>query len=323
MLSGLAILLALTCCVEKSTAQTPPADLSFDVKAPFRFVVYGDARFHDPTDTEAANPQVRTLLVQGIADADPSFICFGGDLVFNGYDADDWKVWDAETRLWRDRKITVYPSLGNHEVRGDMDAGLTNYFRQFPHLGGNRYYSVRAANTLLLVLDSQQDELTGPQGQWLNDRLDHVPAEVNFVFLMFHHPPYTSSIESGNHSGGHSARPQEQALARMLEERQVHAPYRFVVFSSHVHNYERHEHGGITYFVSGGGGAHASPVERAPDDPYQSKELNYHYLLVEVDHHELMITMNRVDVTTGKAVWTKPDSVKIIVPAAAAAAASH
>jgi len=52
--------------------------------------------------------------------------------------------------------------------------------------------------------------------------------------------------------------------------------------------------------------------------------VNYHYLLVEVDHQQLKVTMNRIDMTSGKAVWTQPDSVKIAVPAAAAAqAAGH
>ena len=95
-----------------------------------------------------------------------------------------------------------------------------------------------------------------------------------------------------------------------------------IVFSGHVHNYERHEHGGITYFVTGGGGAHAYPIERAPGDPYQSKEVNYHYLLVEVDHRELKITMNRLQMSDGKEVWTQPDSINITAPAAAKAKAA-
>ena len=85
----------------------------------------------------------------------------------------------------------------------------------------------------------------------------------------------------------------------MLEERQAHAAFRIIVFSGHVHNYERHEHGGITYFVSGGGGAHAYPIQRMPDDPFQSKEVNYHYLSVEVGSQQVTITMNRVDLSTG------------------------
>ena len=312
-----ATLVGLTCCTKKSSAQTSTVELQLDMKTPFRFVAYGDTRFHDPKDTEAANPPVRVALVDAIAKAKPAFVCFTGDIVYNGNDADDWKVWDHETSIWRDSNIAVYPALGNHDLHGDEAVALGNYFKRFPDLKNSRYYSVRAANALILVLDSSLAEVSGPQGQWLADTLDHVPADVDFVFLMFHHPPYTSSSDLKTHGGGHSARSPEQALARMLEERQSHARFRIVVFSGHVHNYERHEHGGVTYFVTGGGAAHAYPIDRAPDDPFQSKEINYHYLLVEVDHQQVKVTMNRLDLTSGKAVWTQPDAVTISVPAAA------
>jgi Icc-related predicted phosphoesterase len=317
-----AALLGLTCCTKASTAQTTPADLQAKVSVPFHFVAYGDTRFHDPKDTEAANPAVRVALVQAIAEVNPAFICFTGDIVYNGYDVNDWKVWDSETSIWRDKSITVYPALGNHDLHGDEKVALGNYFQRFPDLKNSRFYSVRAANTLILVLDSSQDEVSGPQGQWLTGKLDDIPPDVDFVFLMFHHPPYTSSSDAKMFGGGHSARSTEQHLAKMLEDRQVHTRARFVVFSGHVHNYERHEHGGVTYFVSGGGAAHAYPIERAPSDPFQSKEVNYHYLLVEVDHQQLKITMNRLELANGKAAWTQPDSVKIAAPVAASAAAS-
>src|ERR1700689_3119970 len=97
VLLAAATLLALTCCSKKSTAQTSTTDLQLDVKTPFHFVAYGDSRFHDPNDTGAANPAVRVALVQAVADTNPAFICFTGDLVYNGYDTNDWKVWDSET----------------------------------------------------------------------------------------------------------------------------------------------------------------------------------------------------------------------------------
>jgi Icc-related predicted phosphoesterase len=320
---AIAILIGFAACTKKSTAQTTDLDLKLDVKAPFSFVAYGDARFHDPKDTEPANPVARQALVKAIADIHPAFICFTGDLVYNGYDTNDWKVWDSETSIWHDKKIPVYPSIGNHELHGDPKLALGNYFQRFPDLKDSRYYSVRAANTLILALDSSQDEVAGPQGKWLENKLDQVPSDVDFVILIFHHPPYTSSSDSKLLGGGHSARPSEQALGKMLEARQALAHYRIVVFSGHVHNYERHEHGGVTYFVSGGGGAHAYPIERKPDDPFQSKEVNYHYLLASVDGKLLTVTMNRVDVSTGKALWTQPDSIKIASPAMAAQAAGR
>src|SRR5579862_9489491 len=260
--------------------ETQPVALQLQVDTPFRFVAYGDSRFHDPKYTEPANPSARQALVQAIAEVKPAFISFGGDIVYNGYDANDWKVWDSETSVWREKKIPVYPALGNHDLHGDEKVALANYFERFPDLKNSRYYSVRVANTLMLALDSSLDETSGPQGDWLAQKLSNLPSDVDFVFIILHHPPYTSSSDSKMFGGGHSARSPEKKMADLLEARQINMRARIVVFSGHVHNYERHEHGGITYFVTGGAGAHAYPIERAKDDPFQSKEVNYHYLNV-------------------------------------------
>lgn len=317
------VLVADVTCIETVTAQTQPAALQLDLKGPFRFVAYGDTRFHDAKDTEAANPAVRVALVQAIAEARPAFVCFTGDIVYNGNDAEDWEDWDKETAIWHHQEIPVFPALGNHDLHGKEGVALANYFQRFPDLRNNRYYSLRAGNALVFVLDSSLEETVGPQGQWLNDELNHIPSDVDFVFIMLHHPPYTSSSDDKTYGGGHSARPREQELAKMLEQRQAHARFRLAVFSGHVHNYERHEHGGVTYFVTGGGAPHAYPIQRAADDPFQSKEINYHYLLVEVDHQKLRVTMHRLDLSTGKAIWTQPDSVTIAVPVADASQAAR
>lgn len=323
LFSGLTIVLfGLIGCTKRPREQSP-VDLKLNVRVPFRFVAYGDTRFHDPNDTEAANPAVRVTLVQAIAAANPAFVCFTGDIVYNGNDTNDWKIWDNETSIWRDKKIPVYPALGNHDLHGDEKIALANYFQRFPALKDSRYYSVRAANTLTLVLDSALAETEGPQGQWLANKLDSIPSDVDFVFVVTHHPPYTSSSDEKKFGGGHSARMPEQQLAKMLENQQANARVRFIVFSGHVHNYERHEHGGVTYFVSGGGAAHAYPIERAPDDPFQSKQINYHYLLVDVERQQLKITMNRVELKDGKAAWTQPDSVKITLANTTSASAAE
>ena len=86
--------------------QTQPVALQLQVSTPFRFVAYGDSRFHDPKDTEAANPAVRQALVQAIAEIKPAFISFSGDIVYNGYDTNDWwlahlYVFEAVTKLRR------------------------------------------------------------------------------------------------------------------------------------------------------------------------------------------------------------------------------
>ena len=321
LLPAVLLFFAISCSRTHSSEYSAPAQpanplaLQLQVPVDFRFVAFGDTRFHDPSDVDAANPAVRQALVAAIDQEHPAFISLGGDLVYAGDSQEDWRVWDSETAVWREHKIPVYPAIGNHELKGNQQNALGNYFARFPDLHGSRFYSVRAANTLMLVLDSALGEVSGPQGDWLRSMLEHLPSDIDFVFVVLHHPPYTSS--SNEHlGGGHSARSHEQMLAAYLEERQTQIRARIVLFSGHVHNYERHEHGGITYFVTGGGGAHAYPVPRKPDDPYRDPGINYHYLLAQVDRNRLSITMHKLEFKDGHSVWSTPDAVVISAPLA-------
>src|ERR1700739_2659860 len=70
------------------------------VAASFRFVAFGDTRFHDPADTEPGNPAVRHALIAAIDKEDPAFISIGGDIVYSGENAKDWQGWDSGTSLW-------------------------------------------------------------------------------------------------------------------------------------------------------------------------------------------------------------------------------
>ena len=311
--------------VHKQAVTVPPRNpvaLELKVPADFRFVAFGDTRFHDPSETQPANPAVRKALVAAIDQEHPAFISIEGDIVYSGDSANDWAVYDTETKIWRDHNIPVYPVLGNHDLKGDPNIALPDYFSRFPQLANNRFYSVRVGNSLMLVLDSSLDELAGPQGDWLRGQLDSLPDAVNFVFLVFHHPPYTSSSDEKIYGGGHSARPTERALARMLEEKQQHLHARLIVFSGHVHNYERHLHNGVTYFVTGGGGARPYIIPRAPDDLYKDPGVNYHYLLVEVHPASVQVTLNKLVLADGKELWSRPDSVTLTPPALVSVAAN-
>lgn len=303
-----------------AVAQMRPPAIQISNSDRVHFIAYGDTRFTDPANTEAANPEVRRELVKAIAAAHPDFVTFGGDITYNGSDPNDWKVYDQETALWRQKHIRVFPALGNHDLHGDLRLSLANFFERYPELDHSRYYSVQTGNVLMLTLDSSLDETSGPQGRWLIQKFDAIlPSSTDFVVIVLHHPPYTSSSDEKKFGGGHSARAPEQALAQFLEERQKTMRAQIVVFAGHVHNYERHEHGGVTYFVTGGGGAHAYPIERRPTDLFQSKEINYHYIDVKVEPGKMVATMNRLELKNGVASWTQPDKLTLTVRATAKA----
>ncbi len=295
--------------------------LELNVRGAYKFVALGDTRFHDPADSEVANAAVRKTLVEAIDKAKPAFVSIGGDIVYNGENKRDWEVWDLETAVWKQDKMQIYPALGNHDLKGKEATALANYFARFPELQESRYYSVQLGNSVMLVLDSALDELTGPQGDWLKSQFNKVTDDTNFVFMVFHHPPYTSSSDEKIFGGGHTARATERALGKWLEERQQHLRARIIVFNGHVHNYECHEHNGVTYFVTGGGGAHPYLIPRTADDLYKDNGINYHYLLVEVDGAQAQITMNKLEIVNGKSVWSKPDERTVKAPTAKAMAA--
>src|ERR1017187_7416974 len=77
------ILSCIACSRSRSQAPPPagPVELQLQVSLPFHFVAYGDSRFHDPKDTEAANPPARQALVQAIAETNPAFISLTGDKI--------------------------------------------------------------------------------------------------------------------------------------------------------------------------------------------------------------------------------------------------
>ena len=174
--------------------QPQPVDITLKQSSHVHFIVYGDTRFTDPADANAANPEVRRELVKAIAHAHPDFVTFGGDITYKGNDPNDWKVYDSETAIWRQQQIPVYPALGNHDLHGDLTLSLANYFQRYPELHNSLYYSVSAGKVLMLTLDSALDETSGDQGDWLKKKLAHVPADVEFVIIVLHHPPYTSFV---------------------------------------------------------------------------------------------------------------------------------
>lgn len=321
------LLLVATSCgwgrsQERHMDTTNHVALDLNVGSAFKFVAFGDTRFHDPRDTETANPAVRKAIVEAIDEVKPAFVSIGGDIVYNGENMKDWEVWDSETASWRQDKLRIYPALGNHDLKGNESTALRNYFARFPELKQSRFYSVHLGKTVMLVLDSALDELSGPQGDWLQDQFNHLGDDTNFVFMVFHHPPYTSSSDDKAFGGGHTARESEEALGKWLEDRQQHIRARIIVFNGHVHNYERHERNGVVYFVTGGGGAHAYPIPRAADDLYKDNGINYHYLLIDVDGSHAKIIMNKLDIVDGKSAWSTPDQVTVSVSTKAKALAA-
>jgi acid phosphatase type 7 len=271
----------------------------------FSIIVYGDMRFTDPSNTTAANPDARRALVAKIADLHPDVLILTGDVPWRGTFAADYAEFKLETATWRTENLRVYPALGNHEFGGKgTDNPLENWWAAFPELKNRRWYSVALGSRVYLTcIDSDADLTPGtPQRTWLEDQMAHLSPKVEFVILAMHHPP-VADIQTKEHVD-HNPRPNEVALRDYLSQIAPQSHAKFIVASGHIHNYERAEVDGVTYLVSGGGGARPYEVDRTPQDKYQATDFpNFHYILFHLDRKQLKATMFRL----GLPIATPPE----------------
>jgi hypothetical protein len=250
---------------------------------PLVMIAYGDIRFTKTSETAASSPSARRALIAKIAAENPAAIFINGDLPYHGIAA-DYEVYRAETQAWRDKHLRVYPALGNHELSACFESScLDRWWNAFPELRGRRWYSVALGGKLIgIALDSDASLLPGSaQRMWLESQVATLDPQVRVVLIVMHHPP-VADLQTVN-LVDHNARPNEQALAAYLKTAAAHSAARFVVSAGHIHNYERVSQDGVTYLVSGGGGATPYDIDRTAADLYQDRGFpNYHYVRFEL-----------------------------------------
>jgi hypothetical protein len=279
---------------------------------PLTLVAYGDMRFTDPTNVTATNPTVRRALVQRVADEKPDAILLDGDVPWHGGNPKDYEVFRAETQIWRDANLRVFPALGNHEFsQCQVPQCLANWWTAFPELKGRRWYSARLGSKLwIIALDSDDSLLPGSdQRRWLESQIASLPHDIEFVLITMHHPPMADI--QGRFIVDHNPRPNEIALAHFLKTCATNSQAKFIVAAGHIHNYERFIEDGVLYLVSGGGGAAPHPLDRTALDLYQGSDFpNYHYVRFVLKEHILRGTMFRLaDPTAGS--WEAKDEFEV------------
>ena len=172
-----------------------------------------------------------------------------------------------------------FPTLGNH----DWDTESARPYLEYFTLPGNeRYYDVVLGPVHFFAIDSDDREpdgitATSAQARWLQAALRASRSAFNVVAM--HHPPFSS--------GPHG------------DTIPLQWPYREwgvdLVAVGHDHGYERLEVGGLTYMVSGLGGA----VPYSFGEPVTGSVARYSAKhgagLIETDGQKLWISFVNID----------------------------
>src|SRR5580698_971176 len=242
-LSAFAILHLLaipTLADEPPRLDVPVADLN----APLTFIAYGDTRFTQRDGV--ANAIARRALVARMASENPAAIFIGGDLVYDGSDAEDYETYTTETAAWSLAKIPIFPALGNHEFKGcgqDLSPCLVNWWRAAAPSGVRsfRWYSVTLGpKILVLLLDSDSSLKPGSeQRNWFEQQITHTDSQIEFVLVVLHYPPVRDPIFPRARD--------EKEIAGYLSKHTRSLRARAVVVGSHIHNYERFRRDDVTY----------------------------------------------------------------------------
>ncbi len=266
----------------------------YQAGSPLHMVGYGDMRFTDPSVKIGTNPRIRKWLAERIAQENPEVLLLTGDMPYVGASEADWQVFRDETALWRKNQTLQLPTIGNHEVRGGTQRGIANYLENFPDIHGHRYYSVLMGSVEVISLDmTSPSGGTNTQATWFAAQLDHLPKQVDFLFILYH-TPWVVDEQSKLFTN----LPSKEALTlRHLLEIHLHKMHaKVIVFNGHIHNYERFERNGVEYVTSGGGGAEPYPLLfRGTEDLYKDKAFPvYHYLTLDYRKGQLHAVMWKV-----------------------------
>jgi predicted phosphodiesterase len=191
--------------------------------------VYGDTR-----SDHTAHQQVANLIVA----AEPAVVFHTGDLVNNGNNPGDWTIFNSIAGPLM-TGAEYFPTLGNHEYQSQL------YFDNFNLPNNEQWYSVERNKIHFIVLNTSVSIDEGSeQYRWLDSNLAAVSDTVEFIAAVFHYPPYSSGAHAEDEVG------LRESIVPLFQQCGVD-----IVFNGHDHNYERLHCGGITYVVTGGGGA--------------------------------------------------------------------
>jgi 3',5'-cyclic AMP phosphodiesterase CpdA len=240
----------------------------------YRFVVYGDTR---------TDPDVHRLAIAEVLKIHPEFVLQTGDLVADGSSGAQWKEFDGIVKALHDAGIPYYPARGNHD--------LGNYYikevREPYDSGNGYYYAFTRHGSRFIILDSMDPDEYDPssaQYRWLEKELATAHAKADHFFVLFHESPFSV--------GPHGPTPIAQQYLHPLFVKY----HPTAVFCGHDHLYYRTKRDGVSYIVTGGGGAPLYPATNKrlaiKGDVY---DVSHHVVEIDVDGPNVAVIARRLD----------------------------
>ena len=232
-------------------------------------------------DDSGVQPAAFHQILQAINATTPSLVLNTGDMIY-GHSKDEDKVreyWRKYREALSRLQAPIFHVPGNHDVWDEQSAGL------YQELCGPLYYTFDFGRVRFIALDTETEaHRIGPaQFTWLKRQLEL--AENRPVFLFFHQPLFPLDPAVGLSLDRNPAERDQLHRLFVLHRQKIKA-----VLMGHEHLYHFHEHDGVPYYITGGGGANL----------YAPPELGgfHHFLLVKVDGDTVAVAVKKVGAPT-------------------------
>jgi hypothetical protein len=237
---------------------------------PIRFVAFGDSGTGSD-DQLAAYGQMRTVPFD--------FMIHTGDVGYGSGTTSELQRYFFDVYADTLEDFPAFPASGNHEYNS-ADATPFRTAFDLPTNGGpsgvERWYSFDWGDAHFVALDTER--MGTVQADWLEADLS--ANKLPWTIVYGHRPPYSS----GNHGSDGSFR---KYFNPILERHNVS-----LVLTGHDHDYERSKPiNGVTYVVTGGGGAGTRGVGTSSFTAFSDAVINIVYVTIEGSQ----LTMHAID----------------------------
>lgn len=243
------------------------------------------------------NTGISKIIFQKIASEYPDFIIHLGDMVFDAASPDSWKQFDYDADNVNNKKILMYPVLGNHEYYGNNKIAKENIISRFPFLEEKTWYSKRINDVGVILLNSNFGELSEEQNleqlNWYRNELEKFQNDttINYILAACHHPPFTNSKVVGD----------DKNVLEKFVIPFISVPKAQLFFSGHCHSYEHFIKHGRHFIVSGGGGGPRQELKTSAsgtrhDDSFKGTSLrDFHYCKLSLLYDKILFEMIAVN----------------------------
>ena len=170
--------------------------------------------------------------------------------------------------------VRFHAVLGNHDVARDDGAAELNE----PAFGmPARYYAWTLGPVRFIMLDSNTLAHDNEQLQWMKRKLE-AARDDPWTVVVFHHPVFSAGDDHGPTPGF------ERLLERPFSRLGVD-----LVLNGHEHDYQRGRSRGVTYVVTGGGGASLDGCRTPIPEPITVCLPEHHFVAVQATRTQLSL----------------------------------